>query len=133
MKQKKDNFAPKNAIPTPTRKDMILGAIRYQFRKNWRAKGKLVAEMTGTSLCSLELGGRRGTACLWQMKQDGLVKYPKGAAETKDGKDTIYVIKPGVNFPWEFLDHPTPLNIPDETKDFFSQDALPLFQGMDED
>ncbi len=119
------DHAPPAALSSATRRDLILGLVKYQFCDNWRSQGKLVATLRGSIVESRDVGGSAGKVRLRELKRSKAIDY--SWKWNSDRTDTVYTITPGASFDWDWIEKPHPerraVSIPEDVKFVYSKDA----------
>jgi len=119
------NQNPPQALSSASRRDLILGLIKYQFCDSWRADNTLVAHLAGSMIESREIGGSAGKRRLRELKQFGYIEYDW--KWTKDRRDTVYEIVPGPKWNWDWTEKPSEnrraVTIPDDIKFNYSHEG----------
>lgn len=128
------NQNPPQALSSASRRDLILGLIKYQFCDSWRENEVLIAYLKGSVIEAREIGGSAGKRRLRELRQFGYIKYIW--AWTGDRKDTIYQISPGPKWNWDWTEKPhsdrRAVTIPDGIKYKYSDQARSQLSFLNE-
>jgi len=123
--QTPQNQNPPQALSSASRRDLILGLIKYQFCESWSARHNLLATLKGSILEAREIGGSAGKRRLRELRQFGYIDYKW--KWTQDRRDTEYEIIPGAKWNWDWTEKPHPdrraVTIPDDIKFQYSEQA----------